>query len=85
LRTGDLMKGARVTGAAAGELANESAVVTPLPTGCSDAASFVVINSEQGPTAYVELGGCHRVLTGDGRLGAASTKLITALQALGLS
>jgi len=82
LRAGDLVKGTTLDGAAAAALASEAAIVGRLPGGCADADEFAVI----GGGAYVELGGCHRVLTNDGRLGTASASLIAQLTAaLGLS
>ena len=85
LRAGDLVTGATLDGDAAaslaGALAGAAASTGPLPTGCADAAEFAVI----GNATYVELGGCNRVLTGDGRLGAASAPLLAQLRAaLGL-
>ena len=82
LRTGELIKGVTVSGDAAASLASEAASTGPLSAGCGDAGKFAVI----GGGAYVELGGCNRVLTTDGRLGAASASLIAQLNAaLGLS
>ncbi len=82
LRAGDLIKGATLAGDAAVALASEAAITAPLPGGCSDAGEFAVI----GGGAYVELGGCNRVLTSDGRLGAASAALVAQLKAaLGLT
>lgn len=82
LRTGDLIKGVTLSGDAALAVASDAAITAPLPPGCTDADQFAVI----GSGAYVELGGCNRVLTSDGRLGSASTSLIGELKAaLGLS
>jgi hypothetical protein len=82
LRVGDLVKGATATGEAAGTIASEAMIVAPLPAGCQDAAEFAVIAN----SAYVELGGCNRVLTSDGRLGASSKALLAQVKAaLGLS
>ncbi|HET9186611.1 MAG TPA: hypothetical protein VFN80_01540 [Acidothermaceae bacterium] len=82
LRAGELIKGVTVSGDAAAALASEAASTGPLSAGCGDAGRFAVI----GGAAYVELGGCNRVLTSDGRLGAASASLIAQLKAaLGLS
>lgn len=79
---GELVKGATVTGDAAQMLASEAARTEPLPSGCEQAAQFAVIAS----SAYVEISGCHRVLTSDGRLGAATPALLAQVhKALGLS
>jgi hypothetical protein len=79
---GELVKGATVTGDAAATLASAAARTEPLPAGCEQAEQFAVISS----SAYVEISGCHRVLTSDGRLGAASPELLAQVhKALGLS
>jgi len=79
---GELVKGATVTGDTAATLVSESARTEPLPAGCERAEQFVVI----GSSAYVEISGCHRVLTSDGRLGAATPELLAQVhEALGLS
>jgi hypothetical protein len=82
LRVGDLIKGATVGGDAAAALASAAATAGPLPAHCADASEFAVIAGG----AYVELGGCERVLTGDGRLGTASSALVAQVKAaLGLT
>jgi hypothetical protein len=79
---GELVKGATVTGDAAAALVSDAARVDPLPARCEQAERFAVIASG----AYVELGGCYRVLTTDGRLGSASPLLLAQVRAaLGLS
>lgn len=82
LRAGDLIKGATLDGDAAAALASAAAITGPLAASCADAGEFAVI----GGAAYVELGGCNRLLTNDGRVGAASAALLAQLKAaLGLS
>ena len=80
MRAGDLVKGVTLSGEAAGRLASEAEIVSALPSGCSDADSFAVVRLSSGPIGYVELGGCHRLLTIDDRLGAASASLVAQLQ-----
>jgi hypothetical protein len=74
---GQLVKGATVTGNAAATLVSEAARAEPLPAGCPQAEKFAVIAGG----AYLELGGCDRVLTSDGRLGSASPELVAQVQA----
>jgi hypothetical protein len=82
MRAGDLIKGATVTNDAAAQLAGEAAVVAALPATCADADTFAVLRTSNGRFGSVELGGCHRLLTNDGRLGTASAQLITTLTTL---
>ncbi len=82
LRTGDLITGTTIDGGAAASLVSQAASAGPVKAGCNDASEFAVI----GNAAYVEIGGCGRVLTSDGRLGTASASLIAQVKAaLGLS
>jgi hypothetical protein len=76
---GDLVKVVTVTGESAADIASGVEIANPAPGGCAAADTFAVVHNAQR-ISYVELGGCNRVLTSDGRLGTASAGLIATLR-----